>query len=68
MQRRAISTVLTLGEALGSNPLQNSEVFVDLDALLEIGEELLALGYFEGSPDSVVVEALGKGALVGEAG
>jgi hypothetical protein len=30
--------------------------------------QLVALGYLEGSLDSVVVEALGEGALVGQAG
>ena len=60
--------VLAFGEVLGVPLLESAEVFIDLDAFLEVEGHLVALRDLVGALDSVVVEALGEGALVGEAG
>jgi hypothetical protein len=63
-----VSAVVALSKALGVPPLEGAEVLVEGDALVEVLQELVAFGHLDCSLDAVVVEALGEGALVGEAG
>ena len=60
--------VLILSEMFGIPPLEGAEVFIDLDAFLEVEGHLVALRDLVGTLHSVVVETLGEGAFVGEAG
>ena len=60
--------VLTFSEMLGVPPLEGAEVFIDIDAFLEVEGHLVALRDLVGALDAVVVEALDEGAFVGEAG
>lgn len=66
LKRWAISAIFTLSEAFGSNSLQYSKIFVDLNALLEICEKLFAIWYLKSSLNSVVVETLSKSSFVWE--
>lgn len=68
MKIRPLSAVLTLSEAFGIPFLQSAEVFIDFDAFIEIILKLFALGNFISASYSVVIEALGKGSFVWEAG
>lgn len=52
---------------LGVDPLQQSEVFVDLQAFLEKPIDLNALRHLKGTLVAVVIVALSESAFVGEA-
>ena len=62
-----VSAVIALSEAFRVPLLEDAEVLVEGDALVEVLEELVALGNFDCAFHAVIVEALHKGALIGEA-
>jgi len=61
------SAELALGEMLGVPFLEGGEVLVDGEALVEVDGHLLAFGHLVGALHSVVIEALGQSAFVGQA-
>lgn len=60
--------VFVLGEVLGVPSLHQSEVFIDGEAVTQEFAHLEALWYLVSSLDAIVINALDKGAFVGEAG
>ena len=67
-ERVTATTVLALSEVLWVPLLQHTEVFVNTDAFIEILGHLTAFRHFSGTSQSVVVDALQEGSLVGQAG
>lgn len=68
LETGAFAGVVALCEVFGVDAFEESEVLIDVDALLQVVGHLGALGHLQGSVDAVVVEALGEGAFVGQAG
>ena len=62
------TTVLALSEVLWVPLLQHTEVFVNTDAFIEVLGHLTAFRHFSSTSQSVVVDALQEGSLVGQAG
>jgi hypothetical protein len=60
--------ILVFCEVFWVPAFEQSEIFIDLDALTEVIGHLSTLGNLIGSLDAVVVDALNVGAFVGEAG
>ena len=62
-----LSAVLVFCKVLGVPLLQGCEIFIDLDALLEIGSHLVAFRNLICSLYSIVINALDECSFVGKA-